>query len=173
MTWQDEAIPTLRILINDMNSSNYTYSDDRLEQTLVVAAKLANQEVSFENTYTISIENVTISPDPTDEDDDVFLNMIVLKAACVVDHSTFRTRAATEGIKAQLGPAALQVGGNLAGFKTLIELGPCATYTQLRDEMLWGNINNVKAIMSPFSSNRADFRFLSHDRTGYPSAPHI
>ncbi len=170
MPWQDEAIPTLRILISDLEGT--TYSDSRLEQTLVVAAKLTAQEVSFDNTYTISVENLSISPDPVDTEDDIFVNMMVLKAACLVDHSTFRTKASLEGLKAQLGPAAMQVGGNLAGFKTLLELGPCATYTQFKDDMIWGNLDNVKAVMSPFSSNKADFRYLTRDR-GYPGSPHI
>src|SRR5574339_394773 len=104
MPWQDETIPTLRILINDLDSTNYTYSDDRLSQTLVVAAKLINQEVEFDNEYTISIENVTITPDPVDDGDEVYVNMMILKAACIVDQSTFRTKANIEGVKAALGP---------------------------------------------------------------------
>lgn len=160
MTWQDEAIPTLRILINDL-SSTPDYSDERLEQTLVVAAKLIQQECVFANTYSVSIENVSISPDPQDEGDEAFMNMLILKAACVVDHSTFRTKAALEGVKAAMGPANLQVIGHLAGFRTILEVGTCATYSDLKDQLLWGNIDVVKAVMSPFSSNRADFRYLS------------
>lgn len=160
MPWQDEAIPTLRIIINDMDTVSPAYSDIRLEQTLVVAAKLIMQEINFTNIYTVSVENLTISPDPVDTSDLAYTNMMILKAACLVDFSTFRTKAAMEGIKAVLGPANLQVAGNLAGFNTLLDKGPCATFNQLRNEMLWGDINMVKAILSPFSGNKFDARYL-------------
>lgn len=158
MAWQDEAIPTLRVLINDLGSPP-TYSDARLEQTCAVSAKLIQQECVFSTSYEVSVEDSTITPDP--QDDPVFMNMMILKAACLVDHSTFRTKAALEGVKAAMGPANLQVSGHLGGFRTILEVGTCATYTELKDQLVWGNIDVVKAVMSPFSSNRADFRYLS------------
>lgn len=163
MTWQDETIPMLRILINDLSSSPI-YSDDRLEQTIIVAAKLTYQDIDLENTYTISIENVSITPDPIDNSDDAFLNFAVLRAACILDHSTFRTKTALEGIKASLGPASLSVYGNLAGFKTLLEIGPCATYLEMKEAYQFGNINVVRAVLSPFAGNRFDPKSMSgHD----------
>jgi hypothetical protein len=159
MSWQDETIPMLRVLINDLSASP-TYSDDRLEQTLIVAAKLVYQDIDISYTYTISIENVSISPDPTTNSDDAFLNFIVLKAACIADQSTFRTKAALEGIRAALGPASLSVGGHLPGFKTLLELGPCATYTEMKEQFEFGNVNIVKGILSPFVGNRFDPKTL-------------
>ncbi len=160
MPWQDEAIPTLRILINDIDTSSPTYSNSRLEQTLVVAARLIQQDIDFSSAYTTSIENVTISPDPVDEEDDAFLNMMVLKAACIVDQSTFRTKAAMEGVRANMGPTSLQVSGNLSGFRFLLENGPCLTYTEMKEALLWGNTDIVKAVLSPFSGNKFDSRFL-------------
>ncbi len=160
MPWQDETIPTLRVLINDL-SATPTYSDDRLAQTLVVAAKLINQEIDFANDYVVSIENVSITPDPVDAGDEIYVNMMILKAACIVDHSTFRDKARIEGVKAALGPANLAVAGNLAGFKTLLEVGPCASFKELKEELHWGNTNIVKAILSPFVGNRFDPRYLN------------
>jgi hypothetical protein len=155
MSWQDEAIPMLRILINDMGVTP-VYSDDRLEQTLVVAAKLVYQDIDGTYDYTISIESVTISPDPTSNSDDAFLNFMVLRAACIVDQSTFRTKAAMEGISAALGPASLSVSGHLPGFKTLLQMGPCATYAEMKTEFEFGNVNIVKGILSPFAGNKFD-----------------
>ncbi len=51
MAWQDVTIRMMRIIINDYDSSTYEYSDDRLAQTLVVAAQLVNQEIDFDTTY--------------------------------------------------------------------------------------------------------------------------
>ena len=152
MPWQDETIPMLRILINDMSFSP-AYSDERLEQTLVVAAKLVEQEFDFNTDYTITIEDPSISPDPVDEDDRSFVNMMVLKAACLADQSTYRNKAVMEGVKAALGPASLTVAGNLAGFKTLLEKGPCASFEEMKDVLIWGNTNVVRAVLSPFAGN--------------------
>jgi len=165
MPWQDETIPTLRVLVNDLDSTSYQYSDDRLAQTLVVAAKLINQEIDFDNDYIVSIENVTITPDPVDAGDEIYVNMMILKAACIIDHSTFRTKALIEGVKAALGPANLSVAGNLAGFKTLLEVGPCASFIELKEQIQWGNVNIVKAILSPFTGNKFDPRYLNNYRT--------
>jgi hypothetical protein len=157
MPWQDETIPTLRILISDLSSSP-TYSDERLEQTLVVAAKLIQQEMSFDVDYTCSIENITISPDPVGTDDKVFETMMVLKAACIVDQGTFRAKALLEGIRASVGPASLTVTGHLNGFLEIMKNGPCAAYQQLKTDVSFGNLSVVKAVLSPFSGNLFDPR---------------
>lgn len=159
MAWQDEAIPMLRVLINDLGATP-TYSDDRLEQMLIVSAKLVYQDIDLTYDYTISIESSTISPDPTTNEDDAFINFFVLKAACIADQSTYRTKAAMEGIRAALGPASLAVGGHLPGFKTLLELGPCATYKEMKEAYEFGNVNIVRGILSPFAGNRFDPKTL-------------
>jgi len=171
MSWADTMIPIVRILINDYDDTSYEYSDDRLQETLVVAAQMVNQELDFTTSYTISIPLVTISPDPTSAPDDAFINFTALKAACFMDMSTFRTKAALAGLKAKCGPAVLETMEHLRGFKELITIGPCAAYDTLKNEWIFGNNIVVEAILSPFVSNNFDPRNLpstySDVRSGY------
>ena len=154
MAWDVTMVTMVRVLINDLDSSNYTYTDERIEQIIVVAAQLVQQQLDFDVDYTINIDTPDISPDPTvtATKDDAFTNFSVLKAACIADQGTFRTKALSEGIKAVCGPVALTVAGNLKGFQTLLDKGPCAAYEELKNDYVFGQ-PHIKAIFSPFVSN--------------------
>ncbi len=166
MAWPDVTIQMLRIFINDVDSTLYAFSDDRLQETLVVSAQLVNQEIDFSQTYTINITAATISPDftLTATKDDPFTNFIVLKAACIMDQSLFRTKALVAGLKAKCGPVVLETIGHLAGFKELINFGPCAAYVKLKEEWIFGNAQVVEAVLSPFVSNNFDPQSLAVSR---------
>lgn len=153
--WLVELVLMLRLMINDM-ADPPTYSDTRLGQLIVMAARYVMNEVEV-GTYRINVKDLVISPDPTAEDsrNEGFINLIILKAACLADFATFRVKAQLEGVKATLGPANLQVSGNIGGFKTLIEKGPCAAYEEFRFRYALGQFRG-KAIMTPFISNHYD-----------------
>lgn len=158
MAWLDEAVPMLRILINDF-SAEPTYSDSRLTDLLITSAYLVKREIPQVNSYKITISTKTISPDPVSNNDDLFISLLVLKAACLADQSTFRTKALLEGVKAAMGPASLAISGNLAGFKTLLETGPCRAYEEMKMQQLFAGdalAMNVRAILTPFVGNNFD-----------------
>jgi hypothetical protein len=159
VAWQDEAIPMLRILINDMDTTDLTYSDDRLEQLLVVASRYVLHDLPLDTTYTVSVYARSIDPDPTDEvtsDNTMFINMMVLKAACLTDWSTFRAKALLAGVTARCGPGSISVLQNTPGFKELLTLGPCAAYQAMIKDVLFDGGRICHAIMSPFTSNNFD-----------------
>jgi hypothetical protein len=164
MSWTLEIPIIVRTLINDL-ADTPTYSDDRLQQAIIVSAQYVTRELNLQQKYTLNIVNGTISPDPTDSDnrDDVFIGFVSLKTACFLDQSTFRTKAATEGIRAALGSANISVGGNLSGYKTILDTGPCMMYDKLRLEYEIGNANGIKAILSPFVGNNFDPRYLNNE----------
>ena len=155
MTWRNEVIPLIRVLISDLDSP-YTYTDRRLEQLAVVSAHIVNGEVPLNRTYTVSIAQRTISPDPTSVSDDAFINLIALKSACLCDWSTYRTEILRSGIKAKLGPATLETMNRLPGFTALISKGPCESYSELKMQWAFGGGNAAKVILSPFVSNEYD-----------------
>ena len=173
MSWQIEIPLIVRTLISDL-ADVPTYSDDRLQQTIVIAASYVQREMNFDTEYEIDLVNLTITPDPAvastrDED---FMGFSALRAGCFLDQSTFRTKAASEGIRTQLGPANLSVAGNLKGYQMILETGPCAMYDKLKLEYEIGNIKYVKAVLSPFVGNKFDPRSLlsdhgDRDRTFY------
>jgi hypothetical protein len=159
--WQIEVPIIIRNLINDLDSTP-TYSDDRIIQLSTVAARYVIGDANFPTEYTVDIINQTISPDPSDPSsrDIDFVGLLSLKAACILDQSTFRTKAALEGIRTALGSANLSVQGNLAGYKTLLDQGPCALYEELVLDYNIGNATAVSAILSPFVGNNFDPRYL-------------
>lgn len=162
MAWTDDMVIMLRVLISD-NGDNCQFTDSRLQQLLVVSAQLVKQEIDFTTTYTVSISEFTISPDPTASStkDDAFTNFVVMKAACLTDWSVFRTKALIAGVKARCGPATLETLQHLDGFKDLLDKGPCAAYESMKKQWLFGNATFVKAILSPFVGNKFDPDSLS------------
>lgn len=151
MTWQTELVPTVRVLVGDFDSTLYTNA--RLEQVICAAAMYVQQDLSL-TTYTISVLDSSMSPDPVVNNDQIFSNLLVLKAACILDIGAFRTAAYQSGISAKFGPASLTVGGGKASaFSELVKSGPCVMYDKLKKEYLFGNGANRKAVLSPFVNN--------------------
>ncbi len=161
MSWNVEIPIIVRTLINDL-SENPTYTDDRIVQVIAVAAKYVQFDVNLDQSYTINVVNPNISPDPTVSNDSIFISLVSLKAACIIDQSTLRTKAAMEGIRAALGPANLSVAGSLAGIKMILDMGPCATYEELTSHWDVKEATAIRAVLSPFVGNKFDPTSLSY-----------
>jgi len=165
MAWNTEIPIIVRVLINDMSDSQ-TYSDERLQQVIAVSAKYVQFDVVLDHSYQVDVINPAISPDPTDLNDEIFISLVSLKAACIIDQSALRTRAAAEGIKAALGPAMLSVNGSLDGFIAILDKGPCAAYEELTSHWDVSQATAVRAILGPFVGNKFDPRSLFSDNRG-------
>ena len=86
MAWQDQMSTIVRYIVNDVDSTNYTFSDERIETSILVASQLVINEIDFVQTYTIDVEGGTISPDPTvtaTKDND-FINIISLRTGATI-----------------------------------------------------------------------------------------
>ena len=149
-----EMVTILRVIIDDL-SSPQTYSDSRLIQAICVAARYVQQDLQI-TTYTVSAVGGTISPEP----DDVFKNMAALKAACFIDQSSLRSRAAAAGLRASLGPLQLDTSSSqgVQAFVELLKNGACSAYKELLEQYMFGNINIISAVLSPFTHNEFDPR---------------
>lgn len=159
MSWQNHLTSIVRVLINDLDSP-YQFSDERMHQVITVAAKYVQFDVNLDYAYNIDVINYNISPDPTSLKDDIFLSLIGLKAACIFDQGTFRTKAALEGIRTALGPANLSFGGTLTGWQAIIDHGACGLYEELTSHWDVKNATAFAAVLSPFVSNKFDPRYL-------------
>lgn len=164
MAWDIEIPLIVRTLINDLDAEP-VYTDERLKQVIVVAAKYVQFDVSLDHTYSIDVSNLAISPDPTTDRDEIFISLVSLKAACIVDQSALRTKAAVEGIRAALGPALINVNGSLEGLKMILEMGSCAAYDELVSHWDVAQATTAKAILSPFVGNNFDPRSLASIRS--------
>lgn len=143
----------LRALINDLDSE--TFSDNRLEQLIAVAAQFVNQDI--ETSYVINITSPNITPDPVAQHDDIFVNLVVTKSACLIDHGNLRVRASLAGLEAVAGPSRLKVGGDsLAGYRDIISMGPCYMYQTMLVDYKLGSGRICHGILSPFVSNNFD-----------------
>jgi hypothetical protein len=98
-----------------------------------------------------------------DNNDDLFISLVALKASCIVDQSKFRTKAAMEGIRAALGPASLSISNNnLSGMRVILDKGPCALYDSLTEHWDIANASAVRAVFSPFVGNTFDPQNLNN-----------
>lgn len=168
MYWEIEIPIIIRNLINDLGEPP-TYSDDRIQQLAVVAAQYVLMEVNLDTIYSVNVVTSIISPDPSAPEtrDTDFIGFIAMKAACLLDQSTFRTKAAGEGLRAALGPASLSVTGTLGGYKDILNMGPCKLYDQLVLDHNIGNATAVRAVFSPFVGNNFDPQNLNHPSYNY------
>ena len=156
MAWDNEMRIMLRVLIDDTDIDNLSFTDSRLDSVLVVSARYVIQDVDLPTNYTINIVSPDISPDPTtshSSSDLIFMNLAIMKSACFIDQGTFRTKAAIAGVRAKCGPVLMETLNHMAGFKELLTLGPCAAYDALKLEYSMGNLQACQIVLSPFSHN--------------------
>ena len=153
MAWDTTMVSMMRTLIQDFDSTYFTYS--RLKEILVVAAQYVITEVDLSVTYTINIVTPSISPDPTTASpvDNAFVNLAVMKAACLIDRGSLRSAALLSGLEARCGPAMMKTLQRMDGFNTLIIQGYCATYEELKQQYRFGNISWCQGFLSPFISS--------------------
>ena len=121
MPWQNEMKVIVRHLVNDLDSSSYTFTDSRLEEAVLVSAQLASLEIDFDNTYAIDVDSVSLSPAPTSGNkDDSFINLVCLKTAQMLLGSELKTHS-LNAISLKDGPSALDLRGIVSGLKILFD----------------------------------------------------
>ena len=155
-TWQNTSLIMLRTLLNDAGCDAVRYTPQRLEDLLITSAYLLPLEVNFKNTYVVNVETRTITPNPIDQTDgDEFINLMVLKAACIADEGNFRTAALAQGVSARIGPASIQTSSYGQYLGTLLNEGPCKSFAQLVElyNMSYDGSKIIRAVMSPFVAN--------------------
>jgi hypothetical protein len=160
-TWQNTSLIMLRTLLNDAGCDAVRYPPQRLEDLLITSAYLLPLEVHFKSDYVVNVETRTITPDPIGQSDgDEFINLVVLKSACIADEGNFRTAALAQGVTARIGPVALQTSSYGQYLATLLNEGPCKAYAKLVElyNMSYDGAKIIRAVMSPFVSNDYDPR---------------
>lgn len=151
MSWQGQMGTIVRYLIDDVDPSNYKYSDHRIETTLLVAAQLTQMSISFSQEYNVNVENCTLSPDPTDSDneDHAFITLICLRAACIIVGSEIRSESGN-AISIKDGPSAIDLRGVTQTLAVLYK-DLCAKYDQASLDYRAGSSVAGQAILGPYS----------------------
>lgn len=151
MAWESECVRILRYLIDDLGTSP-DYSDTRLQETFIVAAQLVKQEVEFTTTYSIDVDQLLLSPDPTDSPkDNAFINLVCLKAGCIITRSEMRAKAKTGGILVKDGQSTINTQGQIDGYKVLLEKGLCQEYESAKKDYLLGDLVPGRAVCGALS----------------------
>lgn len=161
--WSSEMVTILRVMVNDL-SSPYTFSDGRLQQTILASAQLVQHELTFAQTYTVDIPNSGLSPDPTvSPRDNAFINLILLKSACLIDRGTTRTSLAN-GVKIVHGGDSIDTSVGSKSADILLSKGYCGAYEQAKLEYTTtGGGAAGEAILGPYTTlvSTGNYRFLN------------
>jgi len=149
MAWDSDLVLMVRILIGDHNSPQ-THEDDYIKSVLITAGIMVDAEIPFSYDYIYSLSDSTIVPDPVTSDDQIFMALVPLKAACILTQSDFKN-ALGQGIKVRDGDSQIDTSVSFKGYKDILELGPCAAYEKLRWSLLAsGEASSVgKAVLGP------------------------
>ena len=153
MAWQDEMIPVLRVLIGDVDTTNETYTDDSLTNVLLVAAKQVATTLVFTQSFTASVANGILTPDPTlsDTADTNFVNLVTLKGAAILDR-TEASLYARQGIVVKDGGSAIDLSKVAEEKRRLLETGWNAVFEDAKVEYLYNRLQGAAgaAILTPY-----------------------
>jgi len=147
MSWSTDLVTIVRVLVNDI-ALPQSYTDDYLKQVIITAGYSVDAEVEFAYTYTYDISELTISPDPMTNNDSVFIALIPLKAACILNVGEFK-KALGQGIKVRDGDSSVDTSVSFRGYRDILELGPCASYNRLKWTIL-ASSGVGKAVLGPY-----------------------
>lgn len=145
--WISPCIILLRSMIADMIPP-YRYADGSLQSLLASAAQLITTEIG--STYVIDVVQQTIDPDPVDSLDNSFVNLMVLKAACIVDNSEARL-ATTRGVLLRNADKTVDLTKVSEGKLAIWKNGWCKNFDTAKIEYLTGDGSAAgMAIIGPF-----------------------
>lgn len=145
--WQTDWVTMLRYTIGD-TSATPTYSDASLVTMLVIAASYVINDVFLPTTYTADVDNETISPDPSADND--FTTLVVLKAACLLDHGKLISVARSSGVSIKIDRSSIETdSGKLDAYKSIIAMSACKLYDDALIAYAFGNALAYRVILSP------------------------
>jgi hypothetical protein len=164
MAWQEDMTTLLRYVINDYESP-YENSTDNLQRLIVTAAQLTKNDVDFSVEYSISISTTGITPDPTSNSDNAFVNLVVLKAACLLARGEQR-RKALNAITIKDGPANIDGRGTADATRNWADT-VCKDYTEAELEYRLGNSKAGEAIIGPYRFDGSNHQGFGSNREYY------
>lgn len=164
MAWQDEMSTIVRYIVNDVDTASPTFSDERVETSILVAAQLVINEIDFSQTYTIEVEGGSITPDPTSTTkDNSFINIVSLRAGCIILGSEVKTQGLS-AVRVSDGPSSIDMSRTMDGIKILYD----DITRRFEEAKLQYKADGVvgEAILSPYSPG-SDVVNRNYDTRGY------
>lgn len=162
MAWQSDLVTTLRLMINDFDQP-FTYADTRLEQTLVVSAKLVLSVADFSQPFTADISAIDILPDPTIgvNKDDNFTNLFTMRAAALIELGEAKN-AAKKGFAFKDETQSFDGKGLAQAYVAIMEKGGWnQAYIEAFEDYQMNAVANIgSAIVGPFRVSAYTIGFL-------------
>lgn len=150
MGWQKEMVRILRYIISDIDTVAPIYDEERLVETVLVSAQLVINEIDFNNTYTIDVDECVLSPDPTAvTKDNAFINLVCLRAALLVLFSEYKT-ASINSIRVSDGPSTIDMTDSTRNSKTLYD-NALLEYERAKFAYRAGNSIGGQAVLTPYT----------------------
>ena len=144
MSWQTDVITTIRTLIGDLDGTKY--ADTRLLTVAIIASNYVNKEVSFENTYTISISDLEITPTPESD----FIILLSLKAASIILNAEAKV-AGENSVKIVDGPSSIDLASSYNALKNSAKTAE-DDYQSARLAHQYGNLKGGRVILTPYTT---------------------
>jgi hypothetical protein len=144
--WDDVMVQTLRIMTNDL-SDDPENTDESLKQLIIVAARIVMMSVDFDQVYTLDMGNSTITPDPSS--DEAFVNLVCMKAACILARSEQKDRA-RKGLAVKDGPFNID-GRGAADAAGKWSDTICEEFAKAELSYRLGNFQPGQAIVGPYN----------------------
>ncbi len=142
-------------MINDIGIGSepivYIYPDTRLQELLLVSAQLVQPLASFPNAYTVNISELLLTPDPTalNTRDDSFINLVLIKSACIIDNSEARL-AAGKGVLLKDDKTTVDARTQALTKLDILKRGWCVNFNDALYAYMLGNVSLGMAITGPF-----------------------
>ena len=155
MAWDDDAIEIVRMMTDDYGATARV-SDDNLLRALLVAAFQVNREVDLDTSYAINLAAQSITPSPAT--DEAFINLMTIKAACLLDRGAAIT-AANRAIAVRDGSSSVDLRGIAqARLEIAMRGGFCKAYQEAREDFIreqagidrTGATTAGRAVLTPF-----------------------
>jgi len=149
MAWDTDLVLMLRVLVGDLNIPQKN-TDAYLKRILIAAGILVVNDIDLSQDYIFDISNITIVPDPVILGDILAQALIPLKAACIMNQSQFQI-ALSQGIRVRDGDSQIDTSVSFGGYKDILQLGPCASYSLLLNWELQSQSSLVgKAVLGAY-----------------------
>jgi hypothetical protein len=151
MSWQTEMVFILRQIIDDLDPTNYTFSDSRLQSTILASTYLLQVELEFLNAYTIDANAGLLIPDPTGTypKDDDFIALCSIQAGILIYRSIIKTYS-LRSISIRDGSSAIDTRGVVQNLKVIYD-DLVIKFDHMRLMYQTGKYGFGKSILGPYS----------------------
>lgn len=163
MAWDTELVTLLRSIIGDIDTGSPSYTDSKLQSIILASAQFL-EDLEFNHDYIVDIDSNTLSPDPTTgTKDNGFINLVVLKAACILANAELQRRS-SQAVAIKDGPSSIDGKGIIATLQDWADR-MCKGFQSAELEHRLGAVNPGQAIIGPHRTEYSGYSYPYNHRS--------